>query len=149
MADALSMKKNSVNFLRPLYIQLLLKNVYHKRSCHYVFINCGISSRPLHSYISTLVFILTHVRIIGTHKCGNTRREAFNCRLYFWDVLFHCDYAERVVVIFSHQIKYEYCGGNRYALEHISATDQEKSLSSLHIYTCHALFHSFLSDKSK
>ena len=35
------------------------------------------------------------------------------------------------------------------ALEHFSATDQEKSSSFLHSHTCHAVFHSFMSDNSK
>ena len=30
--------------------------------------------------IKKLGFLLTHVRIIGTHHCGNTRQEAFQRR---------------------------------------------------------------------
>ena len=77
-----------------------------------------------------LVFHLPLVRILGTHYFGKTLREEFNNYSDFQDVLCHFDYAEGIVSRFSHQIKYEYYGGNRYvsiegaALEHFSATDQ-------------------------
>ena len=48
---------------------------------------------------------LPYVRIIGTHHCGNTRQEAFKRSSVFQYVLFHHDYAERVVASFSHQIQ--------------------------------------------
>ena len=57
--------------------------------------------------IQRLVFHLPHVRILGTHHCGNTRREAFKYPCSFQDVLDCCDYSERVVAIFAHQIQSE------------------------------------------
>ena len=80
--------------------------------------------------IQKLVYQLTYVRILRMHYCGKPLREAFNHCSDIQDVLCRFDYAERVVVRFAHQIKYEYYGGNMYvsiegvALEHFSATDQ-------------------------
>ena len=105
--------------------------------------------------IKKLAFHLPHVCIIGTHKCSNTCKEAFDHSSYFQEVFCHRDDEERVVAIFSHQIQYEYYGGNRYVsiygitLEHFSATDQETYSYSLHIRTRHAVFHSFMSDNKK
>ena len=59
-----------------------------------------------------LAFNLPHVRIIETNHCGNTLREAFKRRSYFQDVLCCRDYSKYVVARFSHQIQYEYYGGN-------------------------------------
>ena len=55
--------------------------------------------------IKKLALNLPHVRILETHHCGNTFREAFKGLVYFQDVLCCCDYAERVVSSFSHQIQ--------------------------------------------
>ena len=55
---------------------------------------------------------MPHVRIIGTHHCGNTHHKAFkNCRP-FQNVLVCCYYANRVVASFVHQIKSEDYGRN-------------------------------------
>ena len=62
--------------------------------------------------IQKLAFHLTHVRILGTNHCGEMRRTAFKQRELFHDALCRCDYDERVVSIFSHQIKSEYYGEN-------------------------------------
>ena len=97
--------------------------------------------------IRKLVLYLSHVRIFGTHHCGNKRQEAFKRRPYFQDMLCRSDYEKRVVASFEHQIKSEYYGGNRsvsievFALEHFSATYQEKSSSSSHSHTHHTAFH--------
>ena len=56
-------------------------------------------------YIQKLAFNLPHVRILGTNHCGAMRRTAFKRRELFQDVLCRCDYAERVVARFAHQIK--------------------------------------------
>ena len=53
--------------------------------------------------IKKLAFHLTHVRILGSNHCINTRREAFKCHSTKQDVLFCRDYAERVVASFAHQ----------------------------------------------
>ena len=63
--------------------------------------------------IQKLAFHLQHVRIIGTNHCGAMRRIAFERRELSQNVLFHRDYAERLVARFAHQIKSEYYGGNR------------------------------------
>ena len=52
-------------------------------------------------------FHLPHVRIIVTHHCGNTRREEIKYPCSFQDVLGWCDYSERVVASFAHQIQSE------------------------------------------
>ena len=57
--------------------------------------------------IRKVSFSLPHVRILGTHHCGNTHREAFKRRLFFQDMLCPRDYAEHVVSRFSHQIQSE------------------------------------------
>ena len=83
--------------------------------------------------IQKLSYHLPHVKNIGTHQFGNTHREEFKCSSAFQYVLCCRDYAEHVVAIFSHQIKSEYYGSNRYVsiegiyLEHFSNTDQETS----------------------
>ena len=80
--------------------------------------------------IQKLYFHLPHVRIIGTHHCGNTRREAFKRHILFQYVLCNWYYYVRVVSIFAHQIKSKYYGGNIYVsiagseLEHFSSTTQ-------------------------
>ena len=105
--------------------------------------------------IQKLTFHLPHVRIIGTHQCCNTRWETFKRRSAFQDVLFHHDYSERVLYSFSHQVKYEHYGGNRYVsiedilLERFSDTHQETYSYSVQSCTRHALFHSFISDNRK
>ena len=62
--------------------------------------------------IQKLAFHLPHVRILGTHHYGNTRRESFKCHRLFQDVLCSFDYANRVVARFAQQIQYEYYGNN-------------------------------------
>ena len=65
------------------------------------------------------------------------------------------DYAERLVASFAHQIQSEYYGGNRsvyiegIALEHFSVLPQTEIKTSTKSCPYHALFHSFLSYKSK
>ena len=64
-------------------------------------------------------------------------------------------YTKLVVAICAHQIQSESYGGNRSVsievinVEHFSATYYKTSLSSSHICTRHAVFHSFLSDNNK
>ena len=41
--------------------------------------------------IKKLAYHLPRVRIIGTHHCGNTRREAFKRHSYFQDMLYRRD----------------------------------------------------------
>ena len=83
--------------------------------------------------IHKLEFHLTHVRVIGTHHCGITLREEFNCRSDLQDMLCRHDYTEHVVASFPYQIQFEYYGGNRsvsievIALEHLCTTYQETS----------------------
>ena len=99
--------------------------------------------------IHKLAFHLPHVRILGTDHCGELRRTAFKRRELFQDVLCRRDYAERVVVSFSNQIKSDYYGGNRsvsiegIALEHFSAVPQTDIKSTKIQRPRHAVFHSF------
>ena len=80
---------------------------------------------------------------------------AFKQSELFQDVLYHRDYYERVVVIFSNQIQSEYYGGNIYvsiegiSLEHFSTVPQTNINSTTPSRQCHAVFHSFLSDDNK
>ena len=65
------------------------------------------------------------------------------------------DYADRLVSGFSHKIKPEYCGGNRYVsiegieLEHLSTWPYSGIKSSTKSCSRHAVFHYFLSDDIK
>ena len=55
--------------------------------------------------IQGLDFHLPRVRILGTNHCGELRHTAFKrCKL-FQDFLCCCDYYERLVASFSHQIQ--------------------------------------------
>ena len=72
--------------------------------------------------IQNLSFHLTHIRIVGTNQCGNTRHEEFKRRRENKDVLCHRDYAERLVASFAHQIKSECYGVKRsISIEEISS----------------------------
>ena len=55
--------------------------------------------------IQKLAFHLPHVRIIVTNHCGEMRHTAFKRRELSQYVLCCCDYAERLVAIFSNQIQ--------------------------------------------
>ena len=57
--------------------------------------------------IQKIVFHLPHIRILGTNHCGDNCTEAFKRQISNQDVLCRCDYDERVVAIFAHQIQYE------------------------------------------
>ena len=61
-------------------------------------------------------FNFSHVKILGTNHCGNTRREAFKNYISHQYVLCCRYHAGRVVTSFAHQIQSEYYGGNRYFL---------------------------------
>ena len=80
--------------------------------------------------IKKLAFDITHVQIMGTNHCGDSRRAAFKRRKPFQDVLCPRDYAESIVASSAHQIHSEYYGGNRsvsfkgVALEHLNALPQ-------------------------
>ena len=63
-------------------------------------------------YLQKLAFYIPHVLILGTNHCGDSRRTAFKRRKLFQDVLCRCDYSERVVASFIHQIQSEHYGGN-------------------------------------
>ena len=105
--------------------------------------------------IQKLDFHLPHVRILGTHHCGEMRRTAFKRRELFQDVMCRRDYAERVVSSFANEIQSEYYGGNIYvsiegiSLKHFSAAPKSDIKSSTLSRQRHEVFHSFLSDDSK
>ena len=77
--------------------------------------------------IKKLAFQISHVQILGTNQCGESRLTALKCRESFQDVICYHDYTERVITSFSRQIQSEYYGGNRsvsiegITLEHFSA----------------------------
>ena len=95
------------------------------------------------------------MQILGLNHCGDSRQTLFKRCKSFQDVLCRCDYAERVVASFSHQIQLEYCGGNRYvsieviSLERFSALLQIEMNASTKPCPRHAVFHSFFSDDRK
>ena len=105
--------------------------------------------------IQKLAFHITHVQILGTNHCGDSRRNVFKRRESFQHLLCCCDYAERVVASFAHQIQSEYYVGNRYVsvegvtLEHFSALPWIEINSSTKPFPRHAMFHYFLSDDRK
>ena len=55
--------------------------------------------------IQNLAFNIPYVLILGTNNCGEMQRTAFKRRELFQDVLCCCDYAERLVARFAHQIQ--------------------------------------------
>ena len=55
--------------------------------------------------IQKLALHIPHLQILDTNNCGDTRQTAFKRRESFQDVLCRRYYAERVVVIFPHQIQ--------------------------------------------
>ena len=55
--------------------------------------------------IQKLAFHITHVQILGTNQCGDSRQTEFKLRKSFQDVLCCRDYDERVVASFAHQIQ--------------------------------------------
>ena len=88
-------------------------------------------------YIASIknpAFHIPYVRILWTHHCGNTYREAFKHRGSFQDVLRCRGYTERVLVSFSHQIQSEYYDRNIsvyievIALDHFSATTHPRKV---------------------
>ena len=105
--------------------------------------------------IYKLNFNIPHLQILSTNHCGESRRTAFKLHKSFQDMLRRSDYAERLVVSFSHQIKYEYYGGNRYVsiegitLENFNSLPQTEINSPPKTFPRHAVFHSFLSDDRK
>ena len=96
-----------------------------------------------------LDFHLTHVRILDTNHCGQLQHTAFKCRELFQDVLCNCDYAERVVASFAHQIQSGCCGGNisvpieGIALGHFSALPKSDINSTTPSHQRYAVFHYF------
>ena len=48
--EAISIKRNSVNYVMLLHMQLYLKSFIQKRACHYGVINSGIPSRIIHFF---------------------------------------------------------------------------------------------------
>ena len=105
--------------------------------------------------IQKLAFHLPHVRILGTNHCGEMRRTDFKRRELFQYFLCRCDYDERVVAIFAHQIQSEYYGVNisvsieGILLEPFSTLPQPNINSTTPSNQRHSVFYSFLSDDSK
>ena len=105
--------------------------------------------------IKKLAFHLPHARILWNNHCGNTQCEALKRRRENQYVLCCCDYAERAVASFAHQIQYEYYGLNKYVyievieLEQFNAPTQTESEEIPQALTSHYVFHLFLSDDIK
>ena len=66
-----------------------------------------ISSEVLYNSNTVLVFHLPHVHILGTHHRDKEIWEAFKHRGALHNVLRWCNYTERVVSGFAHQIQSE------------------------------------------
>ena len=125
-------------------------NIYTRKEL--VMIETTIYEFHTSFYIPTiqkLAFHLTHVRILGTNRCGERRRTAFKQCELFQDVLCFRDYSKRVIASFANQIKLEHYGGNRYVyiegfiLENFSALRKADIKSSTISCQRHAVFHSF------
>ena len=105
--------------------------------------------------IKKLAFYLPHIRITGNNNCGKTRRELFKRCSANQDVLYHCDYSERVVDDLAHKIQSEYYGGNRsvyikgIGLDNSIAPTQTETAGTPQSHTCHAVSSLVLSDDSK
>ena len=99
--------------------------------------------------IKKLAFHLPHACILGTNHCGESSQTTFKCLESFQDVLCLCDYYDRVVSSFNHQIQSKYYGGNRsvsiegIVLEYFSALPQKQINASTKSCQRHAVFHSF------
>ena len=72
----------------------------------------GLRTSLYISEMKNFAFHLPHLRILGTNHCGNTCCEAFKHWRTKQYVLCCCDYYDRVVASFSHQIQSEYYGEN-------------------------------------
>ena len=101
--------------------------------------------------IQKLAFQLPNILILDTIHCGNTRREVLNRWSAKKYLLCRLDYAEIVVASFTHQIHYEYYGGNRsvyiegIALEHFSVpTKKIYKENQKHAYVMLCFIHFFL-----
>ena len=55
--------------------------------------------------IQRLDFQLPHVRILGTNHCRELRCTDFKRSKLSQDVLCHCDYDDKLLASFSHQIQ--------------------------------------------
>ena len=101
------------------------------------------------------MFRLPHVRILGTNQCGNTFCEVFKRRKSFRYVFCRCDYSERSVASFSHQIQSGYYSGNQYvyieriSMDHLSAPTQIESVETPESRTHHIFFTRFFSNDRK
>ena len=123
------------------------KTIHLKRACNdrYSIYNFHKSFRI--TEIKKLAFHLPHVCILGTHHCGNTCCEAFRHHAAFEYFLSYCDYAEKVVAIFSYQIKSWYYGVDisvsieGVALDNFSASTQSLLLSAPKSRIGNSLFH--------
>ena len=95
-----------------------------------------------------MAFHLPHVGILGTNHCGKMRRKAFKRRELSQDILWHCDYAERIVARFANKIKSEYYGENismsieGIKLENFSALTKSDISSTTLSRQRHAVFNS-------
>ena len=85
--------------------QITLQKNTPEKSSRWWRQNFLFSCQFLHPSNPKLDFHLPHVRTLGTNHCGSMRRTALKWRELFQDVLCRCDYSERVVARFAHQIK--------------------------------------------
>ena len=90
------------------------KTIHNKRGCNVGSTYCWFSHTFYISVIKKVLFHLPHIQILGTHPCGNIRREAFKHRRAFKYVLCCCDYAKSVASSFTQQTQSKYYGCNRY-----------------------------------
>ena len=55
--------------------------------------------------IQKLAFCIPHVQILGTNRCGDSRRNAVKRRKSFQNMLYQRDYDDRIVASFANQIQ--------------------------------------------
>ena len=55
--------------------------------------------------IQKLAFYYPHVRILVTHHCDKERHKAFKLWGNLHNILFRHEYAERIILSFSHQLQ--------------------------------------------
>ena len=55
--------------------------------------------------IQKLAFHIPHIQILVANHCGDYLQTAFKRRKSFQDWICYCDYADRLVTSFSHQIQ--------------------------------------------
>ena len=100
------MARKIVACVHMIMLQNNPQNIYTRK--YLVMVETTISYFYTSFYIPAiqkLVFHILHVQILGTNHFGDSCKTTLKLRKSFQDVICRCDYAEKVVTSFSHQIK--------------------------------------------